>query len=275
MEKPELKDYDLTEEKFAINKEQNKVYMNKMEQFFVAKQQRNKMVKKWVWSIAIVSFILFLIFAGLANNGGGSIYTVLGIVFLLSTIISPVFISKVYSLEDLPISEYDKRKEIEFARKIGFNVNRSSYVDQEIENKIIKYNNDLKRYEDYREKLTLEFWNNLSGYQFEKEVANLYKQLGYNAKVTQYAADAGIDIILTKNNETIAVQCKHHQTKVGPNEVRALQGVVYNGNYTSGIFVSLNGFTPTVPSEVARGKIKIELVSIKDIISMQKQIENN
>lgn len=137
MEKPELKDYDLNEEKFAINKEQNKVYMNKMEQFFVAKQQRNKIVKKWVWSIAIVSFILFLIFAGLANNGGGSIYTVLGVVFLLSTIISPVFISKVYSLEDLPISEYDKRKEIEFARKIGFNVNRASYVDQEIESKII------------------------------------------------------------------------------------------------------------------------------------------
>ena len=72
MEKPELKDYDLNEEKFAINKEQNKVYMNKMEQFFVAKQQRNKIVKKWVWSIAIVSFILFLIFVELAKNGGGT-----------------------------------------------------------------------------------------------------------------------------------------------------------------------------------------------------------
>ena len=154
-----------------------------------------------------------------------------------------------------------------------------SYVDQTIESNYEKYLSACSQYEvacrkynEYLKKCEQDFWISLNGYQFEREVANLYRQIGYDAQVTRKSADGGVDIILAKDDECIAVQCKHHKNKVGPNDVRALQGVVHNGNYTSGIFVSLNGFTPTVSREVQSGKERIALVSLDDLIEMQERI---
>ena len=156
------------------------------------------------------------------------------------------------------------------------NPNKYSCIDQTIESNYEKYlsacnqyKDSCRKYDEYLKKCKQEFWINLNGYQFENEV-NLYRQMGYNAQVTRKSADGGVDIILTKGRECIAVQCKHHKNKVGPNDVRALQGVVHNGNYTSGVFVSLNGFTPTVSSEVQLGKERIVLVSLDDLIEMQE-----
>ena len=130
----------------------------------------------------------------------------------------------------------------------------NNIVNYELKSKVESYKAKIYEYDRYLEKCKRDFWIYLNGYEFEKEVANLYRQMGYSAQVTRKSADGGVDIILTKDNKYIAVQCKHHKNKVGPNDVRALQGVVHNGNYTSGIFVSLNGFTPTVSTEVRAGK---------------------
>ena len=105
----------------------------------------------------------------------------------------------------------------------------------------------------------------------EREIAKLYRNQGYDAKVTSATADGGVDIILNKDGERIAVQCKHHAKPIGPNDVRALQGVVASQNYSKGIFVSLNGYTSTVYYEVRNGNVKIDLLDLKDILKMAKK----
>lgn len=46
--------------------------------------------------------------------------------------------------------------------------------------------------------------------QFEVFCYELYKALGYKAKITQEMHDGGVDIILKKGKETIYVECKHY-----------------------------------------------------------------
>lgn len=152
---------------------------------------------------------------------------------------------------------------------------KERYIDADLEKRVIRYREELSQYEHDLEKMRVDYWNNLTGLQFEKEVAKLFEQQGYCAFVTKAVGDGGVDIVLNKEDERVAVQCKHHKSKVGPNDVRALQGVVYNGDYTSGIFVSLNGFTPTVYQEVADGRVRIELLTLTDLLNLQRSIVNN
>lgn len=144
-------------------------------------------------------------------------------------------------------------------------------IDYKLKMKYDAYKEKVYEYEQYIEKCKRDFWINLNGYQFEREVAELYRKIGYQAEVTPKSGDGGVDIILKSADERIAVQCKHHKNKVGPNDIRALQGVVHNGNYTSGIFVSLNGFTPTVPNEVRLGKERIMLITLDDLLIIQEE----
>lgn len=52
--------------------------------------------------------------------------------------------------------------------------------------------------------------------EFEQFCANIYKKLGYKAKVTQFGNDGGKDVILTdKNNNLIYVECKRWNEKYG------------------------------------------------------------
>ncbi len=168
---------------------------------------------------------------------------------------------------------FKKNKEKNFIKTLTFSVNKYDFVDKELENNIKAYNNAVIKYSDYLARLDVEFWQNLNGYEFEEEVAKLYRNCGFDAKVTKYSGDGGVDIILKDSFRKIAVQCKHHTSKVGPHDVRALQGVVYNGGYDYGIFISLNGFTPTVAKEVANSKIEIKLMDINNLISLQESLK--
>lgn len=149
-------------------------------------------------------------------------------------------------------------------------LHETRYVNQNLKQRIADYNNALNEYNNQIIRLQRDYWNKLNGYQFEEEIAKLYRKLGYTASVTRKSGDGGVDIVLHKDDAKIAVQCKHHSNKVGPNDIRALQGVVATQNFDYGIFVSLNGFTATVADEVRRSsdRIKIELVSITQILKM-------
>ena len=73
----------------------------------------------------------------------------------------------------------------------------------------------------------------MSGEQFEKYLATLFKHLGYQVVMTKQSGDYGADLVLQKDQMTrIVVQCKRYSGKVS---VRAIQKVVgakayYNAN---------------------------------------------
>jgi restriction system protein len=82
-------------------------------------------------------------------------------------------------------------------------------------------------------------------FQFEKIVAITYKKLGYT--VTRMGGanpDGGIDLIIAKDGERIAVQCKQWKTwNVGVKAVREFLGALTHAGIRKGIFVTLCGYT--------------------------------
>ena len=63
-------------------------------------------------------------------------------------------------------------------------------------------------------------------YQFEEEIANLFKKMGYDAHVTAKSGDYGIDVIARKDKDVIAIQVKlfNYGNNVGNTYVQKLLG---------------------------------------------------
>lgn len=253
MKKPELKDFGLTEELLDLNKKQREKYYDKLE-------EHCESVKKIKIAIIVISLIItFIVFIvncanGFENEDAG---ITLGIFAFWDTTV--VF----YCFQSLDASTWDVRE----SKKDEI---KAKTMNLSIDAAVEKYNKAVRDYEWYLKKCSIDFWNSLDGFEFEKEIAKLYRKQGYDATVTSATGDGGVDIILRKNGERIAVQCKHHAKPVGPNDVRALQGVVAAQNYSKGIFVSLNGYTSSVYYEVRSGSVKIELLELNDILQMAK-----
>ena len=70
-----------------------------------------------------------------------------------------------------------------------------------------------------------DWWWTLDGWQFEEEVAKIFRLNGYKAEVTKKTGDGGVDLILYKDGKRIAVQCKHYQGQAPVSCVRELNGV--------------------------------------------------
>ena len=114
------------------------------------------------------------------------------------------------------------------------------------------------------------YWESLDGHQFEDAVASLYRKQGYHAVVSKAGGDGGIDIVLTKDNRRIAVQCKAHNKPVGPAVARDLYGTMTGQGYKEGILVSTHGFTKGVYDFVQDKPIS--LVTLYDILRMPQDI---
>ena len=79
---------------------------------------------------------------------------------------------------------------------------------------------------------------------FEREMTELFKQLGWKVKLTQPSKDGGVDIILDNlNGEVCIVQCKFHKNKIGVEPIRALWGVKDSFNADRVIMLAYAGTT--------------------------------
>jgi len=82
-------------------------------------------------------------------------------------------------------------------------------------------------------------------FQFERLVASLYRKQGYS--VTRRGGanpDGGIDLIIEKNGQQSAVQCKQWKTwNVGVKAVREFLGALTDAGIQRGVFVTLCGYT--------------------------------
>ena len=93
----------------------------------------------------------------------------------------------------------------------------------------------------------LEYWQELDGVTFEKELAALLRDCGYNdVSLTSVTGDDGIDLWATDpDGNPCILQCKAYQNTVSPSQVRELLGslkaVEDKANYA--IMVALSGIT--------------------------------
>lgn len=110
----------------------------------------------------------------------------------------------------------------------------------------------------YDERFKIDPWK------FENVVASVYKDLGYQARVTARSGDGGIDIILDGPSDTvIGVQVKRYKGKINVEQIRSFTGALFLEGITRGIFVTTSSFQsgayPTAEKARLRG-IPIELV---------------
>jgi len=91
----------------------------------------------------------------------------------------------------------------------------------------------------------------LAGREFEKYVAARMRKMGWAVRATPVTGDFGVDLIATRDDECIAVQCKRHTKPVG---VAAVQQVVAGARHhqCNGSAVVSNQEFTTAAQELAR-----------------------
>lgn len=80
----------------------------------------------------------------------------------------------------------------------------------------------------------------------ENVVSGIFKDCGWNARVTAYSGDGGIDVILDGPcGKTIGVQVKRKkkEQRIQAEQIRSLAGALLVGGHTKGVFVTTSAFT--------------------------------
>lgn len=162
------------------------------------------------------------------------------------------FVSKKYNYNLLPLHKLSDDLE-EYKQAVADNILFVQLLEDERKDKI--------------ERSKREFWFSLNGFEFENQVAKLFRKNGYKADVTKRTGDGGIDINLYDENDfRTIVQCKAHKKPIGPHEARAIYGLMSSENAQKAILVSLGGFTQGVKDFVKEKNII--LMDIEDVMRL-------
>jgi hypothetical protein len=133
-----------------------------------------------------------------------------------------------------------------------------------------RYLQDLRAYQEWERRTREQFWLELSGHRFEKELARVFRYHGYEARVTPGSGDKGVDIILQRAGRTTLVQCKRNRNPVGPAVARELYGTLRHMNADDAILAVVGGVTPGV-HEFFSGK-PMRVMGLDEIVRLQRQI---
>lgn len=112
-----------------------------------------------------------------------------------------------------------------------------------------------------------EWWWTLDGWEFEEEVAKIFRLNGYKAKVTKKTGDGGIDILMYKDNKKIIAQCKHYSNAVAVSVARELNGLKDDFKAQELVLIASTGVTKAC-LEFIKNKPYFKILNLEDIIRM-------
>ena len=172
LKKPELNDYNLTEEKVSIYKEQLKVFeeeQKKINEYNRELRRDQEKADSNAWGWALIGFVIggFITAMLSQNNDGFGIF--IGIIAGFGL---PVLFYRMYKGNCNAYMRSEKKLD-----KFGI-------VDKDLESNYINYKKALWTYELEMNRRTRQFWIELGGFEFEEEIANLLNSLGAKAKLT-------------------------------------------------------------------------------------------
>jgi holliday junction DNA helicase RuvB len=101
---------------------------------------------------------------------------------------------------------------------------------------------------------------------FKEFAVSLFREMGYTVEITPGTSDSGIDLLLRKNNQSIAVQCRRWSDAVGEPVVRDFYSALMSSGAQSGYVVTTSTFTSHAYS-FAEGK-PIKLVDLEALIDL-------
>ncbi|MAT41389.1 MAG: hypothetical protein CL609_03535 [Anaerolineaceae bacterium] len=117
-------------------------------------------------------------------------------------------------------------------------------------------------------------YQDYSPIEFEHLTAEIFRQLGYKAKVTRSSGDEGIDVILEKDGIRSGIQCKRYQNSVGPAYIREFAGALDGAGFSKGFFVTTGEFTQAAISAAKKSSAEIVLVSGEKLGELRNRVEN-
>lgn len=150
------------------------------------------------------------------------------------------------------------------------------YQQGEVEELIEKIRDevDLEEFEQdlgSSQKIEIEDFTKLKGYEFEEYLKNLFRLLGYTVIRTSLSGDQGADLIISKDNEKIVVQAKKYNKKVSN---RAIQEIVAAKNHykaTRTIVVTNSSFTKSAIDLALSNDVELwDGTKLEDIINNLK-----
>ena len=83
----------------------------------------------------------------------------------------------------------------------------------------------------------------MSGTQFEIFMADLFRAMGHKAVVLGGAGDQGVDIVVNRRGERVAVQCKNHKKAVGNKPVQEVYAGARHHRCVEACVVAPAGYT--------------------------------
>jgi hypothetical protein len=108
----------------------------------------------------------------------------------------------------------------------------------------------------------------------EELVGSIFKDLGWETRVTAYSADGGIDVILDgPEGNTIGVQVKRYkrERRIEAEQIRSLAGALIQGGHTRGIFVTTSSYrsgAKQAADDFASIGVPIELIDAERLLRM-------
>jgi hypothetical protein len=139
----------------------------------------------------------------------------------------------------------------------------------EIKRQEIQELEKLRIQEERRQRqLEINYWTRLSGFEYEKEVAILFREIGYKVHLTKSTGDGGIDLLLYDGSGKVVVQCKNHNKRISPGAVRDLYGTCISEKASKAIMICSGGFSDAT-RKFAMGK-PIDLLDVHDLIRIRK-----
>lgn len=113
----------------------------------------------------------------------------------------------------------------------------------------------------------------LSPFEFENLITNLFQSMGLETRQTQSSRDGGVDCVAFDNRPIfggkVVIQAKRYKNTVGVSSVRDLFGTVQNEGASKGILVTTSGYGKA-SYEFAEGK-PLELLSGSNLLHLLQE----
>jgi restriction system protein len=78
---------------------------------------------------------------------------------------------------------------------------------------------------------------------FEEVVGSVFGDLGYEATVTAYTRDGGIDVVLQgRNGDLVGVQVKRFKNRIKVEQIRSFVGALMLGGFVRGVFITTSDY---------------------------------
>ena len=110
----------------------------------------------------------------------------------------------------------------------------------------------------------------LKGFPFEPFIADLFRAMGYRARVTRKVKDDGVDVIAHRDElgiepPILKIQTKVVEANIGADSVKAFCAMVHERDV--GVFIASGGFT-SAALEFGRSKANLRLINGVELVEL-------